>query len=1239
MTIEISEPRQRKIYPTFYTPPPPEFEVEGSVLGASFRLENDVVNFIQMLQETQLDLEEDPNFDVRSLAEHPMMLRYPDVLATAKSQKEFDFLNQKLREEDMDRMIRAQAGWRGVLADMVAGVASPTIFLPAGAGARAVSVGRAFFEAAAWGTIAVGVQEGILQSNQKLRTWDESLINVLAGAAVGGVLGAGIRKLDPLGYEAAARRMADVMVKGDASDLKIATEVYGLAPERNLAPAAPASANAPTAVPTSIRVSRDQVRNRLAATLPRGTEIDDETVELFARQEEAAAAGQTADLMMAPEVASEGPRDLSAAAAPQFPLFPDPGKPVNMETVIGRVAGMSFINPLTRQMVIEDPLLRSYMYQMGNAGLVTRNNTEGVSTLHGGDIEGRKAQHQAVLATGILGTKKHYIAWSKRTKDVGSIRAMLPFNSAKQHFQHLVTQGVELQAFGRMHEDPDVAAAAAIYVEQFYKIIQEAGSVRMSGFENLSDKMLLRLAVQHIRKDVASSEGRVLHEIYRQHILEVLSDAKFMRSEPVKKMLAAVADEETGMVQNIRELADLLATKIMRKHQSNILRHGTVDSMTELKILPEFLVIDPNRKWTIYGRARTSAVTKEPEGLGAIDLRVNDENLLPQEVQFRAFLEPDIEIIMRSYLRSMAGNVELQRVFGTVDPMNYEDKNNPVWSRLQEKQDREKVDIDDALEKKILALQADTSKTEAARLSKINKARAEAAKQREKIDQKYKDFDRDFGITVGRVKSTWGAPADPYSWTFRLGRAALNVNTVRLMGMVMVSSVADLARMVFKHGFVSTLRDGLIPMLTDFRTYKMTRQEILYSGAVMDVIMHGRSNAIFDVTEDTAYGNAAERGLQAMTNNIGIIAGFDYWNQETKMLVGQLLIADVSRTLSAVGHGKATGQQLGMLSSLGLSKVNAKRLWKRYQEGGATEVRKGVWLPNTEDWTQVRIPGSSRTMDLYDNELFRKLRVEDVMPEGLSEVEISEFKKDFKSAVRYAEDGRELQLMLRSALFRGITNTIIQPGLEKPAWLDGSTGGRIIGQFRSFGFSSQLKTLVAASQQLVPSVGGVKGMSNTANGVAFSLALGAFSYYLWAQSFGPESQIRQRMLNEFDAAINGDTEALARIADEAIARSGLSGAYEEVRRVAERIPHVQDYATLANTPTTRSPFVEPFTELLGPTRDLTKQFDRILQSGPDPNSAQFIDAAQKLMPYQNVFWLRAILDAGVENLKESVNAR
>jgi hypothetical protein len=155
------------------------------VLGPAFRQENDVFAVVDMLSRPVFDA--DPDFDVQAAVdESPFRLDYFEELARAQSQAEFDDISARLTREANERRQLAAAGGAGIAASIVAGVASPTMFIPLMGPSRGV---KGVAEAFALGAAAATSQEAVLYFAQERRTKEEALLGITAGTILGGALG------------------------------------------------------------------------------------------------------------------------------------------------------------------------------------------------------------------------------------------------------------------------------------------------------------------------------------------------------------------------------------------------------------------------------------------------------------------------------------------------------------------------------------------------------------------------------------------------------------------------------------------------------------------------------------------------------------------------------------------------------------------------------------------------------------------------------------------------------------------------------------------------------------------------------------------------------------------------------------------------------------------------------------------------------------------------------------------
>lgn len=689
-----------------------------------------------------------------------------------------------------------------------------------------------------------------------------------------------------------------------------------------------------------------------------------------------------------------------------------------------------------------------------------------------------------------------------------------------------------------------------------------------------------------------------------QRMLKIARDDILERAQ-------ATNNKRAVRLQALREQADALSPTARKAYNEN-LRAELTDSITtrRLNFLEDLQVkrgatitsrTDPSGKdFLVDGSDITKAVSFEDEAarmaastaqtmlgdtrrlpsmslLGergpelARTLNIDPTRVWSNGRTYGDFLERDIERVARRYVRTMAPDIELHRAFDTVNPLS---PDSPIMRRINEEYlEWRRVNIDEA----------DISDA-----AKKKKLKAYEADRQQMIT--------DFQAEIDRMRHTRGVPDDPTAISYRMGRAALNLNTLRLMGGVVVASMPDLARLTFKNGLLTTFKHTFIPMIRDFQTFKMTAREAKYAGTALDLALHGRSSALFDIFDEVEFGSSLERGLQWSTNNFGkYVAFFDQWNVGMKHLAAAGGNAKFMMHLEDFMTGKAKKKDIAFLAAHSIDEDAARLIWTQMNgPGGATRVN-GAFLPNTENWGK--------------DALKRMNEAPDAATRAAAAL-------DYDKAI-------EAQRIYRAALSRHVDTTIVTPGLERPLWMDKNMAWRLVAQFRSFTFSSTQQVLMAAAQDARIGNGGTVMVA-----VAQSLALGALSYYTWAMARGGDAK------KEMLAAI--ENEDWEKWADEAILRSGLIGVLGEVQRVAERTPGIDQYATLSGKSSSRSPFKTPVFDSLGPTFGLVEDLQRIAVSTLSPDQDVSTYAIRNVTPYQNVSYLAWMFDAMRKKAEEAL---
>lgn len=531
-----------------------------------------------------------------------------------------------------------------------------------------------------------------------------------------------------------------------------------------------------------------------------------------------------------------------------------------------------------------------------------------------------------------------------------------------------------------------------------------------------------------------------------------------------------------------------------------------------------------------------------------------NSNALVSEADGRSFLIDDVQELVVRYNRTLAPDIELHRAYGDFAP---DMEKNLEFQRLNE-------EYDAILERTQSEMKAGRNPKSGRKVSQpytqeqIDKASFEIEKERKQVL-------RNLEAMIARVRHQWGLPKDPTGFGARAGKLVSNINVLRFMSNVVISSYGDVARPIQKHGLLRTFRDGYIPFLKGLSSGKllregMTERHLRATGAALDVVLHSRSGQLFDVGDYIVRGGKFEKAVEWGTGKIGIVAAFDYWTSAMKQIAGAVSNARLMDSLSVVAGGeKANAKELEeavrYLASGGIDDELARRIWQQVSKPGGADKVNGQWWANTDEWAH------------------------------------------------------EERMAYNSFLYRDVSNQIITPSVDAPLFTDANPFLRLLFQFKSFGMSSTTRTLMAGLQQ--------RDMAFV-TGSTISLALGALSYYTYANIVGG------RVLAEMqDNLEKGNWE---KFADEAINRSGLLGFGADLQSIGAAVPGIADKVTFSGQRSTRQGGANLLETIAGPTFGDFANTTANVATGLYSPTQGTVHQVRTLMPLQNHALLRHIYD-------------
>lgn len=560
---------------------------------------------------------------------------------------------------------------------------------------------------------------------------------------------------------------------------------------------------------------------------------------------------------------------------------------------------------------------------------------------------------------------------------------------------------------------------------------------------------------------------------------------------------------------------------------------------------------------------------------------------MPYEIKGK-WLIKDTELIARAYDRVMGPDLEIWRAFdGRVNGQNVLDEMSQVAADLMQNiglskyvklpagfldkslayVQRVKDNVADITDGEDMFLGAKNFSNEGGsgfvpltdelKTQLINHVRAELKHQT-----------RNYDVAIKRLRNTRMVPDNAESISWRVGSWFKQANVATMMGNVVVSSISDIARPIYRYGMERTMKHGWLPFITNVKSangvaYRMKAKEVNRQIALtLEPFLHSRAQSMFDTMDQITGGKTLfERGTKFVANKTGIVALFDYWTAGMKSVAAGAAHATMASyvpiAVRAISKGgELAGDDLNVvtyLRSLGLRDEDLFAINHQMElPGGLEKFANGGALPNLSDWTN---------MSAY---------------------------RAYSAAVQ-----------------NEVNKIIVTPGLEKPNWTDENMAYSLVAQFRSFSFAANSKMMMSNIQGNDPYL---------IQGVLSSLALGALSYYTYAMSVGGKTQETMEKADTTDWLY------------EAVDRSGLLGALSIGQRLGEQIPVLNQYEIFGGAD---KPFRRPSGLLgtaFGPTMGKAESIVEYLKTmdSDDPATQERARSLlrQVFVPYQNHFLLR-----------------
>jgi hypothetical protein len=388
-----------------------------------------------------------------------------------------------------------------------------------------------------------------------------------------------------------------------------------------------------------------------------------------------------------------------------------------------------------------------------------------------------------------------------------------------------------------------------------------------------------------------------------------------------------------------------------------------------------------------------------------------------------------------------------------------------------------------------------------------------------------------------------------------------------MLGSAVIAAVSDPAKLILVNGLTPVFKDGLAPLVklassAEGRAYFTKYKSELRSFNIgTELLMNSaRERGLNGLTEDFAKNSKFERGLDAVSSKFMKHTLVPFWNAGFKTLAAMVIQNNVHRAITRVVSGKIKPKDLAKLNEFGISETMAKQIAKQVAKHG--EDYQGLMMPNVANWD---------------------------------------------------EEFAELGDIYTSAISKEANRVILTPSASStPLWM--SRGGlSLLGQFKSFAFSSVQKTMIPMLQDRD---------FKTAQAATAMVGLGVLSSYLKGAVAGKEF-----------------TDDPKQMLVEGVDRSGLMAWFFDANNMIEassgnRLGLSKIFGT---EPMARYSQRGRIESLLGPTGKLAGDVLAVsgdVLSGDVRRSTT--DKVRKMMPYQNMYGIRIILDKMIEEFNNSM---
>jgi hypothetical protein len=300
---------------------------------------------------------------------------------------------------------------------------------------------------------------------------------------------------------------------------------------------------------------------------------------------------------------------------------------------------------------------------------------------------------------------------------------------------------------------------------------------------------------------------------------------------------------------------------------------------------------------------------------------------IPDEL-IEEFLESDIQEIAGIYGRTMAGDVELTRAFGSADMAAQIDE---IVANYRELKDAAGAE---ATGKSALAALPDD-------LASAYEGPVTRDKVLEFLDKSERADLDDIKATRDLVRGTYKA-AENASTMGGIARNLGAFNYLRLMGGVVLANLTETVRPAMVVGWKPYLAEGIGPLMTNLKAVKMSVADAQQFGVATERWGQNRLIDVGEIGDPLRRGTPFDRMAGNLVNTASRWSGLVYFTDAMKGISSVLV---QNRIINSILDGKNDR----LISFLEISPANAERIAEQFRLHGQTSGN--TRIANLDRWT------------------------------------------------------------------------------------------------------------------------------------------------------------------------------------------------------------------------------------------------------------------------------------------------